>query len=198
MSSKNYYESRYVMEGLNHSLCIGKENLGWTSGILSNGVPFEAELWVFDQELCMSVMMPEFMSTPLEADEQADADMDVNVDMDIDNDIDQDLEDHTVVSSYERIESGLLKVGLFDRGTVYDNLTVIQYVEFLEKFGLIAFCGEEYNGGVHLYRDKAGNPIVEVIITLISQGEHCAETPLIFQSFGNGPKRFFMYKKMHI
>lgn len=190
MSSKNYYESRYTMEGLNHSLCIGKENLGWTSGLLSNGVPFEAELWVFDQELCMSIMMPEFMSTPFEADEQANA----NIDMDIDNDV----KDHTVVSSYERIESGLLKVGLFDRGIVYDNLTVIQYVEFLEEYGLIAFCGEEYNGGVHLYRDKAGNPIVEVIITLISQGEHCAETPLIFQSFGHGPKRFFMYKKMHI
>lgn len=48
---KNYYESIYPMAGLNHSECIGSENLGWTKGVLSDGVPFEAEMWMMDGRL---------------------------------------------------------------------------------------------------------------------------------------------------
>lgn len=182
MQIEKYYESRYAMEQLNHSECVDHDNIGWTSGVLVNGIPFEAELWVMDNELSMSVMIPEVLSEQLESSEQ----------------IEFNMEDNTVISCCARIENGVLKVGLDDVGIVYDDEVIIRYVEFLEEFGLVTFCGEEYNGGGHRYRDKSGNHIIEVIVTLNSNGKTFAETPLAFRGFGENKHSFFMYKKMHI
>ena len=66
---KNYYESIYPMAGLNHSECIGSENLGWTKGVLSDGVPFEAEMWMMDGRLVLCVVLPELFKEEVVEDQ---------------------------------------------------------------------------------------------------------------------------------
>lgn len=176
---RKYYEAAYTMAGLNHTECVGEENLGWTKGVLSDGVPFEAELWLMDEELTLCVMLPDIFKT--------------------DNDeTSQEAGECKRGKRQERQESCVLKIGTFDRGYAQDFHTIIKYVEYLEESQLVEFCGERRNGAVHLFRDKEGNDIAGIIITLNEAGDIFAETPLVFKSFQTGNQRIFMYKKMHI
>ena len=178
-SNKTFYESSYKMSGLNHTEEVSVENIGWTHGVLSNGVPFEAELWVMDNELTICIIIPEIFK----CDDEIEYECDVE-----ENEVFED----------ERTESSILKIGTYDRGYVTDHALIIKYVEYLEEFGLITFLSNHRNGGVHLLRDREGNNIVAVMITLCTIKQAYAETPLVFKGFKNNQQRLFMYKKMHI
>lgn len=179
---KNYYESIYPMAGLNHSECIGSENLGWTKGVLSDGVPFEAEMWMMDGRLVLCVVLPELFKEEMVEDQNV-----VEV-----------IEHSKETRAFEQLDSGVLKMGTKDRGFSEDYNVIISFVEYLEEFQVVNFHGEYRNGAVHLLEDKEGNHIVGVIITLKENGEVFADTPLVFKNFDNRCNKIVMYNKMHV
>ena len=179
---KTYYESVHPMAELNHSECIESENLGWTKGVLSDGVPFEAEIWMRDGRLTLCVVLPEIFKEESTEDKNV-----VEV-----------VEHSRETSTFEQLDSGVLKMGTVDRGFSEDYNVIISFVEYLEEFRVVNFHGEYRNGAVHLLEDKAGNPLAGVIITLKENGEVLADTPLVFKDFNKGCNRIVMYNKMYI
>lgn len=163
------------MAGLNHTKDVGNENIGWTRGVMDDGVPFEAEMWLMNDELVVSIMMPEMFT-----DSRSTCDLE---------------EDDFGEESIQRCqESSILKIGMVDRGFVTDIVVVQLYVEYLVNNGIIHFLNKYENGAVHLLTDKEKNNIAGVIITLNSHGEVWAETSLIFQNFPGWKKRMVMYR----
>ncbi|MBQ8279062.1 MAG: hypothetical protein IJZ23_04400 [Roseburia sp.] len=175
----DYYEATFTMAGLNHTRCVGEENLGWTKGVLSNGIPFEAELWMMKGDLTLCVMMPEIFQSRQKGTGK-------NVE-------ELDIEDNSDFVLKE--ESCILKIGMIDRGYTQDFDTIVNYVEYLEEFGLVEFVDRYRNGMVHFFTDCEGNNIASVIITLNEKGDIYAETPLVFRNFPGTEPRVLMYKK---
>lgn len=175
-----FYESDYELPKLNHHLNVGEENIGWTWGVMANGVPFEAELWVKNGEVNISVFLPEII---------------LKVEYE---DPDQTSHDVTILPGKLKEGCGILKVGLMDRGYVTDYDTVITYVDFLEEYELIEFYGGERNGKIHRFCDKEGNETVEVMVALNTEEGFIGETPLVFRPFGTKSDHFVMYKKLYI
>lgn len=152
---KNYYESLYRMVEMNHSEHVGSENLGWTRGVLSDGVPFEAEMWMRDGRLTLCVVLPEIFKKEETEDKNV-----VEV-----------VERSRETSTFEQLDSGVLKMGTVERGFSEDYNVIISFVEYLEKLQMVEFYGEYRNGAVHLLEDKEGNHLAGVIITLKGNGD---------------------------
>ena len=56
-----FMESAMDFPVCNHTVGVGKENLGYTQGIIAGGIPFEAELWEMNDTLNLSIIMPEII-----------------------------------------------------------------------------------------------------------------------------------------
>lgn len=157
----NYYIAKYDFPICNHTEGITSHNLGYTMGITSDGVPFEAEIFEGDESLILSVIMPDIYE-----DEKVEADTSNIIGFTYDVDYWDD---------------SMLDYGMVDDGQIEDEKIVKKYVEFLENSDIISFSSNIYNGTVMRRVDIAGNKFVKVLVTLVDdENEWCyTNIPLI-------------------
>ena len=62
MSMKTYEEATMDFPVCNHIKFVNENNLGYIQGIMSNGLPFEAELWLLNGIMNLSVIMPDVIN----------------------------------------------------------------------------------------------------------------------------------------
>ena len=151
----------------NHSSEITKENIGYVQGVFSDGVPFEAELWMCDGSMNVSFVFPELW--PKEENQEY-------------------LKEGNVLGFHDnvaRTNCGVLTIGMVDNGMVSDVNATIAYIEYLKNKGVLEFVSSMENGAVLLVTDIEGNDLAHVIVTLNEDGETLAKTPLCFHDFPN-------------
>lgn len=170
---KNYVEAIHPSPVCNHTSEIGSENIGFTQGVLADGVPFEAELWeTADGHRCMNVVL----SDCIEAD-STDGDP---------------LQQGNAIGlrwGEQATNHSVLTVGMAIRDLDISLEETIFYTSYLERMGLLSFVGEQCNGYVQTLTDVEGNDLIAVAVSL-SEPEHLyATTPLSFRPFPNHPRK---------
>ncbi len=179
-------ESGYCMESYmafpvcNHTVEIGKENLGYTQGIMMDGVPFEAELWTNDTETCVSFILPEEVLEIQDDDEEEGLWLE-EVPYE-----EKGVPDNTVEGielSKESADYSVLDIGMVDRGYINEVDVIEEYVSYLEDMGLLEYTTKLRNGTLRFLTDVEGHNVVCVIISLLIDGEVQARTPLNFRAF---------------
>lgn len=166
-----FMESAMDFPVCNHTVGVGKENLGYTQGIIAGGIPFEAELWEMNDTLNLSIIMPEIIK--------------------FDSVKEEHLKDGNMIGFHEYmqgIDGGALLIGMVDHGMIDDVNVLIEYNDFLKDNQIIEFCGEMENGALLLVTDINGNDFVNLIIMLEEKGKVLAKTSLSFRPFPNQKK----------
>jgi len=141
-------ESLYHRPICNHSVNnVSPENIGYTFGVLGDGVPFEAELWEFDGIRTVSVYIPDIFAMPKNFEPNEKTDKPIF------------FESHC-----ERKSAAILNIGMAIREPCLTDEK--QYVDYLEEMGIVKYEGRVRNGGVEFFTDFEGNDIVCVHIDL--------------------------------
>lgn len=163
----DYYEARYPFPICNHVKELSANNLGYTQGIMSNGVPFEAELWKSKNSVNVSFVLPELIFSEKR---------------------ESGLQCGNVIGFHNQVErfcNGILNIGMVDNGQIDDFEEVIQYIDFLKENGLIEFTGQVENGAGFRCVDMEGNDLIYLVVTLEEDDEELAEVFLEFRDFPN-------------
>lgn len=156
----------------NHTAGVSNNNLGYVQGILSSGVPFEAELWKNKTSVNISVVIPEQF---FESDRKCSPQKNGNL-----------IGFHNQINN---IHNGVLTIGMVDDGINTEMDATMQYVDFLKDHGLIEFVGDMENGAVFHVIDTEGKNLVYITVTLSELEEVFAKTSLHFMKFPNQPKK---------
>lgn len=165
-----FQESSFHRPICNHSINdISSDNIGYTFGIFSDGVPFEADLWTANGERHISVYIPD-IDLPARNTSRKTFDANGNV--------------LTFESSTEQESNSVLGIGMAIRDTD-KQIDVKPYVEYLEQMGAITFESDIKNGGIEFYTDIDGNDVVCINIFLESAESKFAVTSLNFREFPN-------------
>ena len=167
-----YEEARMDFPVCNHTKYVDDENLGYVQGILSNGVPFEAELWQTNGIMNLSVIIPEI----IKSDKQQE-----NL-----------LNDGNITGFHNEVNAvngGVLAIGMVDRGMVDDINVIIEYVSLLKDHDIVEFESDMENGAVQLLTDVNGNDFAQIMIMLEADDELLAMTELDFRDFPNKKKK---------
>lgn len=128
---------------------VDEGNLGWIKGVFDDGTPFEAELWVYEANTSVSVLVPvkedQFSWTPS-----------------------KEQDNHIVPFqiSKEYVHGGVLPIGMVSLGYETDDMVIHNWVYYLEEKGFIEFIGEWRNGSVQYVVDVNGNTFCEIIVGL--------------------------------
>lgn len=173
------FSSKWSFPVCNHRECVTKDNIGYVQGILANNRPFEAELFLGNNECSVGLIMPVID----EIESMVNNDKVHNTSL-INNENSNVL---GFVRQAETQDNGILPIGMVEIGDTDDLGIISQYVEFLEDMGVIKFLSSERNGYVEYYRDIQGSNLVRVVVTLqYENGEVVATTPFMFRRFGSG------------
>lgn len=167
-----YEESSMDFPVCNHTKYVDDENLGYVQGILSGGVPFEAELWQTNGIMNLSVIIPEI----IKSDKQQE-----NL-----------LNDGNITGFHNEVNAvngGVLAIGMVDRGMVDDINVIIEYVSLLKDHDIVEFESDMENGAVQLLTDVNGNDFAQIMIMLEADDELLAMTELDFRDFPNQKKK---------
>ena len=161
-----YIEMAKNFPACNHIQMVGKENIGYTQGVMANGIPFEAELWLYKDCLNVSFVFPEvFKINEIEKNQLTSGNV------------------TGYHSQFEGTAAGVLTIGMVDRGYIDDVDATIEYVTFLKDNGLLFFKTEIENGVVQLVTDINGEDLAHVTVLLKDENETLASTPLCFKDF---------------
>lgn len=166
MSMKTYEEATIDFPVCNHIKFVNENNLGYIQGIMSNGLPFEAELWLLNGIMNLSVIMPDVIN--LESTGK-------NL-----------LNDGKVAGFHNEVSAvngGVLAIGMLDRGMVEDLDVIIEYISLLKEYDIVEFLSEMENGAVQLVTDINGNDFAHIMIMLEKDDELLAATELNFRDF---------------
>lgn len=154
---------------------ISDENLGWTAGVLVDGVPFVAELWQIADEQSITViiplqesLLPNWQGVVIAVEDATYPEEDV---------LESKEGDFTVRSASALTD----KMGILDDFTTQEQL--VAHVNYLCNMGVIAFTDIYENGGIQVLKDLSGHPVVAIHISLTMDGITVAHTSLEFQSF---------------
>ena len=173
------FSSKWSFPVCNHRECVTKDNIGYVQGILANNRPFEAELFLGNNECSIGLIMPVID----EIESMVNNDKVHNTSL-INNENSNVL---GFVRQAETLDNGILPIGMVEIGDTDDLVIISQYVEFLEDMGVIKFLSSERNGYVEYYRDIQGSNLVRVVVTLqYENGEVVVTTPFMFRRFGSG------------
>lgn len=169
-----YVEAKYPVPICNHTAQVGKENLGYTQGVLSDGTPFEAELWENSiGTRSMSILLPE---RPEFCSEERSALNAGNV--------------TGIQWQHEKADDcSILPLGMVIREESLPISELEAYTAYLERMGLLHFVSPLRNGCLRALTDTEGHDLIWDIVTLSEDGELRAETPLTFRPFPNQPER---------
>ena len=133
---------------------------------MENGIPFEAELWLYKGCLNVSFVFSEvFKINEIEKNQLTSGNV------------------TGYHSQFEGTAAGVLTIGMVDRGYIDDVDATIEYVTFLQDNGLLFFKTEIENGVVQLVTDINGEDLVHVTVLIKDGSETLASTPLHFKDF---------------
>lgn len=136
-------------------------NLGWIRGVFDDGLPFEAELWEYEESKNISVLIP---SKNYEKSKTISVSLPSK-----DYDGITEKEGENIIpfhNSQGFVHGGVLAVGMVSLGCETDDETVYNLVYYLEEKGLINFVGDWRNGFVRYVVDKSGNIFSEIVVEL--------------------------------
>lgn len=156
----------------NHTQEIDASNLGFCQGIVSDGNPFEAELWENEEEKALTVILPE-LEIPVQKT----------------NSLGESSNVVGFKTDYPYEDGSVLWIGMVNNGQEHDDEIVQFYVDYLKESGLIEFAGDMENGAVIYCTDIAGSNLVNVTIALEEKGHILAETDLKFTPFFGSEKK---------
>lgn len=158
----------------NHTKCVDDSNIGYTRGMTYDGIPFEAEVYETEDILGLVVIMPQIYERTYVKNSGIKTEKSKVTE---------------ICSSVETYDSSVLVIGMCDEGEEEDCSTILAYVEFLIKHGLVEFTGVMRNGAVMYVEDRAGNTFARVIITLKEGDEFYGCTDLDLKDFPKVRKR---------
>ena len=176
MEEYKFMEANSSFPICNHTQFVDQNNIGFVQGIMSDGTPFEAELWCNELGLNVSFVMPDKLQHQRENNK---------------------LVEGNVIGFHnqeQREHQGILTIGMVDDGICEDMDISISYVEYLESNGLISFTGNMRNGVIFYVTDIEGKELVYITITL-EEDTIYATTPLHFMNFPNQGEKIFLLKK---
>ncbi len=157
---RDYQQFRLPFPVCNHMVGISKKNLGYTQGMMSDGVPFEAEIIHDENETNLSIIIP---FNPGQIDERIISE---------------------VILDAEPLELGyVLTKNMKFVGRIDDTDFIIGSLEYIENCGLIAFTGQYHNGYVEYYTDKNGTDLIMISVMLEGELGVVCETELDFIPF---------------
>ena len=166
MEEYKFMEANSSFPICNHTQFVDQNNIGFVQGIMSDGTPFEAELWCNELGLSVSFVMPDKVQHQRAKKE---------------------LVEGNVIGFHnqeQREHQGILTIGMVDDGICEDMDETISYVDYLESNGLISFTGNMRNGVIFYVTDIEGKELVYSTITL-EEDTVFATTPLNFIRFVN-------------
>ena len=161
MDSKTngYIESSYRKILCNYSLeNIGVNNIGYSYGVISDGVPFDAEIWMCGKDLMVTFYFPEIFDP---------------------GDYEDDVPEEEDCIKGDQA----LSVGMEERGYIYGEDLLNLYIKYLVNAGLIKYKADKMDGFGSFYTDTMENDLVAISMPLISGGNIVAETGLDFMPF---------------
>lgn len=165
----------------NHTEGVGPENIGYSQGVLSDGTPYEAELWnnrEGGQSLTVLIPVQNFALSGHIAEIQENRKENTLNDLAAGKK-EEDMELPSISSS----DCGVLAIGMVEDGEEDDITVTFQYVEYLAAAGILRFTGEIRNGFVGYMIDISGTELAYIIVTLSVRGRTDAETNLHFRPF---------------
>ena len=195
IANKNYLEGDFDMPPCNYTECVDGDNLGYTQGIIGDGIPFVAELWKNDMGKNMSVLIPNIYPGECIYVNETEEDL---------NHINEEPEEGSESKSTEKkikkskirvgnrvgfnydvatVHLGILSIGLYMLGEVYDLDMIVDYVDYIEENGLFKFLGSVCNGSVTILEDEDGFEYAYIAVMLDSEGVEEAVTDLNFRHF---------------
>ena len=145
---------------------VDEGNLGWIKGVFDDGTPFEAELWVYESNTSVSVLVPATNHEIIQSE--------------------TDKNEGNVIPfhiSREYMQGGVLPVGMMSLGYETDNEIIHQWVGYLEEKGFIDFVGEWRNGSVQYVVDVNGNTFCEIIVGLEDEETFYGEVDIEWNEF---------------
>lgn len=171
MDDKNYIQSSQDFPVCNHTQGISENNVGYVSGLLEGGIPFEAEVFQYGKgdelQKEISILLPimknigsRFESTKHHQETVAGIEYEIEI---------RDL--------------SVLTIGMVEHGQEPDIEVIRYYVEFLETKNIIQFTGDIQSGSVFYFTDVNGNDFAQVHVGLITCGRQEAITSLQFREF---------------
>ena len=171
MDGKKYVESIMSFPVCNHTQGVSENNIGYVSGLIEGGIPFEAEVFQYGKgdelQKEISVLLP-VMYKEGSRPESIEGNQEIIVGFEYEVSI-SDL--------------SVLTIGMVEHGQELDADVVRQYVEFLESNDIIRFTGRVQSGSVFYFTDVNGNDFAQVHVRLITCGRQEAITSLQFRSF---------------
>ncbi len=191
-----YTEGYHDFPVCNHVVGIGPENVGYTTGITWDGLPFEAEVYSYGEgEKQIKEFAIIFPDLGVEEDDCEEYEYEFDY-AEESNDEDKDWryteyykkktkESNVTGFSYEieLRDFSALPIGMVDRGQE-SSLKIIQwYLEYVEGLGLVEFISSMRSCSVFYYTDVNGNDLVQVRTGLITNGIVEARTDLDFREF---------------
>lgn len=166
-AKKQYLEAASRFPACNHTTGITSDNLGYAQGIMWDGMPFEAELWVDRMDVNLAVVMPETQASPEHLPQEP-------------------LVRGNVTGFHNTVrcaDGSVLSVSMVDRGEDVRAEMIQGYVKRLEDAGLVRFTTAVRNGSVRYVTDENGTDLVQVIVALTVDGDRLAFTQLHFKKF---------------
>lgn len=171
MDGKKYIESIMDFPVCNHTQGVSENNIGYVSGLIKGGIPFEAEAFQYGEgdelQKEISILLP-VMRKEVSRLESIECSQEIIVGFEYEISI-SDL--------------SVLTIGMVEHEQELDADVVRHYVEFLENNDIIRFIGSVQSGSVFYFTDVNGNDFAQVHVGLITYGRQEAITPLQFRSF---------------
>lgn len=185
-----YYTTKYDFPVTNHFENVSDDNIGWIRGVMSDELPFEAEIWKKDEEVDVAFIIPAIYS---EDDKINPYDTTNNERIAKESKV-KGITYYT--DQADMWDGGILAIGMVDEGYEEDPFVLQNYVEILENNELIEFNTDLYNGIVQYVIDSCGNEFARIVITLEDSYNSFATCPLFFEEFkiNNSKKRFKVIK----
>lgn len=170
--SRDIYLGKYMELGMDFPLCnhtqgIGPENVGYQTGVMDDGQPFEVEVYTYgdgDEKMSeLALIMPDIYV------EEDDLDDDME-----DNEDGLEADKSNVIGFSYEVEMkdySVLPIGMVVRGQETSFPIIKWYVDYIEEMGIVEFLGDVRGGSVFYYTDANGNDLVQVRVNLISNGK---------------------------
>lgn len=168
-----FYQFALPMPAINPKLEADNHIIGLAFGVLSDGIPFAAELWRDDTDNSITVLLPYQEKLFPETDTHP-----------------LTVEGSNVTGFLWQVESvnyTAICEGMEILDEDLDDSAIIEHVDYLENMDLIHFISPVINGYVNLLSDFENRPVVKIIIALSTNGCQAAETPLRFDPIPGKP-----------